>query len=90
MLTVPDIVRLKGEAASGSVVLTVMVSISFGIILASYRPSDLLRSTWSTFLKYGTFLLLEHPANTNAIRAVKAKDKAVFFMSCTFLAGSIN
>lgn len=50
-------VKLNGVAAFGSVVLTVMLNKSFGMIFASYNGRVSSKSfTASGFWRYGTFL----------------------------------
>jgi hypothetical protein len=75
-----DIVRLNGFAALGSVVLTVIVSWSFGIILASKSPRDAARLIESIFWKYVTFLELPQLPSPKIIVA-KTTDKRSFFIS---------
>ena len=71
--------RLKGLAVAGSEVTTVMVSRSFGMIRASYKPLDAAKSTLSTFWKYDTFLADEQLPRSSII-AIKTNGNTNFFI----------
>jgi hypothetical protein len=71
-------VMLKGIAASGSVVETVIDSSSFGMIRASYKPFEADKSTSCAFWKYATFLVLPQLPNI-IVTAAKARGKKNLF-----------